>query len=47
MNVIEEIINVPQLSEYFNLLVKSGKIKQVMNEIITQAEMEFNWDKTK
>lgn len=46
MNAIEEIINVPQLSEYFNLLVKSGKIKQVMNEIITQAEMEFNWDKT-
>jgi len=43
MNSIEEIINSSTLIEYFNSIVQSGSLKQVMDEIINQSKVEFNY----
>lgn len=42
MSSIEEIINVPDLMRYFNQIVQSGSLQQVMDEIIVQSNVEFN-----
>ncbi len=44
MNLIEEIINVNVLIEEFSNIVKNGLIKQVMDEIILQSKIEFNYE---
>lgn len=44
MTAIEEIINVPDLVGMFSELVKSGKVHDVMDEIIVQSRLEFNYD---
>ena len=44
MKAIEEIINTDDLMNSFNHLVKSGKLGNVMNEIILQSNVEFNYD---
>lgn len=43
MNSIEEIINSSNLIEYFNSIVQSGSLEQVMDEIINQSKVEFNY----
>lgn len=39
---IEEIINVHDLIDAFQEIIKNGKLNNVMNEIITQSYLEFN-----
>lgn len=43
MNAIEEIINVQDLLDAFRHLVSLGKVREVMDEIITQSKVEFNY----
>lgn len=40
---IEEIINVSDLVTAFNIVVKSGQLQTVMDEIVTQSKVEFNY----
>ncbi len=43
MSCVEEIINIPLLSERFNESVKQGYLKKILNEIIVQSKVEFNY----
>lgn len=43
MEAVEEVINVNDLVGAFNDIVKSGELESVMNEIIVQSKMEFNY----
>jgi len=44
ISAIEEIINSRDLMVAFNELVKMGRLQDVMNEIIIQSKLEFNFD---
>lgn len=46
LNCIEEIINVPELLRRFASLQGAGKIGEVMEEVIRQSMVEFNYDQT-
>lgn len=46
MSSIEEIINVPDLINHFNNIVQSDSLQQVMEEIIIQSKVEFNYTGT-
>lgn len=46
MDCIEEIINIPKLNDRFKHAVKQGYLKQILNEIILQSKVEFNYDDT-
>jgi hypothetical protein len=43
LNAIEEIINIPLLLKSLETVKTSGKLANVMNEIITQSRVEFNY----
>ena len=43
MSCIEEIINIPVLIERFNHAVGQGKLNNILNEIILQSKVEFNY----
>jgi hypothetical protein len=43
MNAVEEIINVEDLVKAFDSVVKTGKLQTVMDEIIVQSKVEFNY----
>lgn len=43
MESIEEIINVPDLIGHFNNIVQSESLQSVMDEIIIQSKVEFNY----
>ena len=43
MACIEEIINIPILNLRFNDAVKQGYLKNILNEIILQSKVEFNY----
>lgn len=43
MKAVEEIINVKDLVEAFTEVVKSGSLQEVMDEIVTQSKVEFNY----
>lgn len=43
MKAVEEVINVPALVESFDKLVASGRLNDVMNEIVIQSKVEFNY----
>jgi len=43
MSAIEEIININELLAAFDVVVRSGKLHLVMNEIILQSKIEFNY----
>ena len=43
MTCIEEIINIPVLTERFREAVKQGCLISILNEIITQSKVEFNY----
>jgi hypothetical protein len=44
MACIEEIVNVPILVERLDAVVESGRIGDVLDEILRQAKVEFNLD---
>lgn len=44
MKAIEEIINVKDLVEAFSEVVKSGSLQEVMDEIVIQSKVEFNYN---
>lgn len=43
MKAIEEIINVQNLVDAFTEVVNSGKLQEVMDEIVVQSKVEFNY----
>ena len=43
MEAVEEIINVKDLVSAFNDIIGSGDLERVMNEIIVQSKVEFNY----
>lgn len=43
MECIEEIINIPTLKKIFKETVESGHLKSILNEIILQSKVEFNY----
>jgi hypothetical protein len=43
MSAVEEIINVEALVGAFDAVVKSGQLQHVMDEIVTQSKVEFNY----
>jgi hypothetical protein len=44
MNCIEEIINIPTLTMWFREVVKQGYLNNILNEIILQSKLEFNYE---
>jgi hypothetical protein len=44
MNAVEEIINVDSLIQSFRNVVDSGKVNDVMEEIVSQSKVEFNYE---
>ena len=47
MDCIEEVINIPTLEERFNQTVKNGYLKNILDEIIVQSKVEFNYEEEK
>lgn len=43
MRAVEEVINVPTLLVAFDEVVKSGELQEVMDEIVAQSKVEFNY----
>ncbi len=43
MECIEEIINIPVLNQRFSDTIKLGYLNNILNEIITQSKVEFNY----
>ncbi len=43
MDAIEEIINIPYLLQCLEQIASDGKVREVMDEIITQSKVEFNY----
>ncbi len=43
MQAIEEIINIPRLLDCLKTVIAGSGIKQVMDEIVTQSKVEFNY----
>jgi hypothetical protein len=44
MEAVEEVINIPRLVAVFERLVGTGKLQQIMDEIVFQSRVEFNVD---
>ena len=44
MSCIEEIITIPVLVSYFEQAVKQGYLTNILNEIVLQSKVEFNFD---
>jgi len=44
MSCIDEIINIPLLRGYLEQLVQRNMVAEVLNEIILQSKVEFNYD---
>lgn len=43
MNCIEKIINIPLLNQYFSDSIKENMLNKIMEEIILQSRIEFNY----
>lgn len=43
LSCIEEVINIPQLMEYFEIVITNGLLLKVLDEIILQSKVEFNY----
>ncbi len=43
MDCIEEVINIPMLNNRFNEAIKSGYLNSILDEIIIQSKIEFNY----
>ncbi|MBN8692413.1 MAG: restriction endonuclease [Bacteroidetes bacterium] len=46
MSCVEEIINIPTLTERFNSAVKQGYLNKILDEIVIQSKVEFNYEDT-
>jgi hypothetical protein len=46
MACIEEVINIPMLNQRFIDTIKLGYLNNILNEIITQSKVEFNYTET-
>ena len=46
MSCIEEIINIPILIDRFKVSIKQGYLKNILDEIIRQSKVEFNYSDT-
>lgn len=44
MKAVEEIINIKDLVTAFDAVVKSGRLQSVMDEIVIQSKVEFNYN---
>ena len=44
MSCIEEIINIPVLQECFRQAVENGFLKNILDEIVLQSKVEFNYE---
>lgn len=44
MAAIEEIINIPRLAGLLKGLLEQGRVSEVLNEIIKQSKVEFNYE---
>lgn len=44
MGCIEEIINIPKLKKYLEIVIEIGYLNNVLEEIILQSKVEFNYD---
>ncbi|QTA83157.1 Uncharacterized protein dnl_55510 [Desulfonema limicola] len=44
MECIEEIINIPILEERLSVILQTGNLHEVLNEIIKQSKVEFNYE---
>ena len=44
MDCIEELINIPRLTEIYEIIEKRGELSEILNEIILQSSVEFNFD---
>lgn len=45
MDCIEELINISKIKEYFNVTKERGDLPGILDEIIVQSEIEFNFNK--
>ncbi len=43
MQCIEEVINIPTLQDRFRETIRSGHLNKILNEIINQSKVEFNY----
>jgi hypothetical protein len=44
LEAVEEVINIPMLLSIFHDLVRAGRVRAVMDEIILQSRVEFNYE---
>ncbi|MCA6381606.1 MAG: restriction endonuclease [Cytophagales bacterium] len=44
MDCIEEVINITTLNDRFNDAVKQGYLNSILDEIVTQSKVEFNYE---
>ncbi|MHB8638051.1 MAG: restriction endonuclease [Fimbriimonadaceae bacterium] len=44
MDCIEELINIPSLLVHLSAAVEAGKLSEILDEIATQSELEFNFE---
>ena len=44
MNCVEEIINIPVLKNRFNETVQEGHLQNILDEVIKQSKVEFNYE---
>lgn len=44
MECIEEMINIPTLVERYQIAVKQGYLSDILNEIVKQSKVEFNYE---
>ena len=44
MNCVEDVINIVVLKDRFNQAVHEGHLKDILNEIIKQSKVEFNYE---
>ena len=44
MSCIEDIINIPLLLSYFQVVETVGMLPNVLNEILQQSKVEFNYE---
>ena len=43
MDCIEEIFNIPKLIQIFDIVVKNDHLNSILQEIILQCKLEFNF----
>ena len=46
MECVEEIINIPTLLEQFQAVVKDDRLNAVIDEIVLQSKVEFNYEES-